>query len=470
MRFDLFSLCNHQSANMGTVSNIQGNLILAQAELLSNSGSRHWLFAGTAIRMAEVMRLNKDFHQKHSPKDQEIRRRTFWACLLFDRALAYFLAKHRAVNLENVDIPVPDSDLSLVYQEGTRGVTLDGLASYPRPSDLGLSPYLIKTVCLWSSLADFAVYSRRRLDKFPPIDPRSVLFRRYNALQTWVDSLHPSLRWNLDIFKTHCTLGQERSFVAMHFLLCSSACVAHQCYLPHLAMYTQLVDLVDAAGWSYLHRDPSLIDICVSNALKLGEILSSLMDPGLESGRSSLQTIWVASSMLIAANTFLWLRYAQDEGYQSEETKKKAETYFNLIEELISSWSSVWNAAKQWLMALNIMHALYKAAYRGEVHEQILSPPSNTSTPADDDQADDFRPQPGDGYPSLMSLPNLQACIKFTTGDTSARSIDIQSVWLQLSGGWPYGFTSPAFMMGQDAVGGGQVDYAALGGSSLAEL
>src|SRR5699024_7868040 len=99
---------------MGTVSNIQGNLILAQAELLSNSGSRHWLFAGTAIRMAEVMRLNKDFHQKHSPKDQEIRRRTFWACLLFDRALAYFLAKHRAVNLENVDIPVPDSDLSLV--------------------------------------------------------------------------------------------------------------------------------------------------------------------------------------------------------------------------------------------------------------------------------------------------------------------------------------------------------------------
>ena len=418
--------------------------------------------------MAEVMRLNKDFHQKHSPKDQEIRRRTFWACLLFDRALAYFLAKHRTVDLDNVGIPVPDSDVSLVYQEGTRGVMLDDLASYPRPSDLGLTPYLIKTICLWSSLADFAVYSRRRLDKFPPTDPRSVLFIRYNALQNWVGALHPSLRWSLDVFQTHCVLGHGRSFVAMHFLLCSAACVAHQCYLPHLAMYTQLVDLVDAAGLSYLHRDQSLIDICVSNALKVGEMLSALMDADQEWGRSSLQTIWVASSTLIAANTLLWLRYGQDETYRDEETQQRAQTYFDLIEQLISSWSSEWAAARQWLMALNVMHALYKAAYLGEVHEHILSPGSNASTPADNDAADDFRPQPGDGYPSFMNLPNLQACIKFTTGDTSARSIDIQSVWLQLSGGWPYGFTSPVPLAGHPSEV--QIDYTTLDGSALAEL
>ncbi|MBE3047699.1 fungal specific transcription factor domain-containing protein [Candidatus Bathyarchaeota archaeon] len=457
-----------EPANTPPVSNIQGNLILAQAELLSNSGSRHWLFAGTAIRMAEVMRLNKDFHQKHSPKDQEIRRRTFWACLLFDRALAYFLAKHRSVDLDNVGIPVPDSDLSLVYEEGTRGVTIDDLASYPRPSDLGLNPYLIKTVCLWSSLADFAVYSRRRLDKFPPTDPRSVLHTRYSALQAWIGALHPSLRWSLDIFKTHCALGNGRSFVAMHFLTCSAACVAHQCYLPHLAMYTQLVDLTDAAGWSYLHRDQSLIDVCVSNALKVGEMLSHLMHPEQEHGRSSLQTIWVASSTLIAANTLLWLRYAQDEAYRDEETQQKAQSYFDLIEELISSWSSEWNAAKQWLMALNVMRALYKAAYRGEVQEHILSPGITTSPPADDDPTDDFRPQPGDGYPSLMSLPNLQACIKFTTGDTSARFIDIQSVWLQLSGGWPYGFTSPEPLAGQASEV--QIDYSMLNNPALAGL
>ncbi|KAF4464513.1 zinc finger transcription factor 1 [Fusarium albosuccineum] len=445
-----------ESSDQPTLSHIQGNIVLAQAELLSSSGSRHWLFAGIAIRMAEIMRLNKNFHQKHSLKEQEIRRRTLWACLLFDRALAYFLAKHRTIDIENVGIPVPGTDASLIYQEETRGVSLSHLASYQRPSDLGLSPYLIQTVCLWSDLADFTVYSRRNLDKFAPNDPKSLLYIRYDALQTWINALHPSLGWSSSNFRDQCTLSMGKPFVAMHFLLGSAACVAHQCYLPHLAMYTQLCDLVDGAGWSYLHREPSLIEICVSNALRVGEMLSFLMDQdhGKEMHRASLQTIWVASSVLIVANTFLWVQYAQDESFSGNEVQHKAKTYFQLIEQLVSSWVPEWKAAKQWLMALNVMHSLYKAAYLGEIHENMLSP---SSAHPDDNAADDFRPQPGDGYPSLISLPHLQASIKFATGDTSAKFIDIQSIWLQLSGGWPYGFTAPACMV---ASAEAQVDYA----------
>lgn len=173
-------LASHWDAHHHVVTHIQANLVLALAELLSSSGSRHWLFTGTAIRMAEIMRLNKEFHQKHSYREQEIRRRTFWACLMFDRALAYFLGKHRTVNEESVSISVPGTDLSMLYQEETRGVTLASLAAYARPSDLGLTSYFIKTIILWSDLADFAAYSRRRLEKHPPpaqrasssLDPR----------------------------------------------------------------------------------------------------------------------------------------------------------------------------------------------------------------------------------------------------------------------------------------------------------
>ncbi|RSL77948.1 hypothetical protein CEP51_008632 [Fusarium floridanum] len=46
-----------------SVAHIQGYLVLAVAELLAGSGSRHWMYAGTAIRMAQIMRLNKDYHQ-----------------------------------------------------------------------------------------------------------------------------------------------------------------------------------------------------------------------------------------------------------------------------------------------------------------------------------------------------------------------------------------------------------------------
>ncbi|KAJ9156256.1 Zinc finger transcription factor 1 [Pleurostoma richardsiae] len=440
-----------------SVSHIQANLILAMAELLSNSGSRHWLFAGTAIRMAEIMRLNKEFHQKHSLKEQEIRRRTFWACLLFDRALAYLLAKHRTINLENVSITVPGTDLSLIYQEETRGLTLSSLADYRRPSDLGLSPYLIKTVCVWSEMADFAMYSRRHQDAYPPTDSRSMFFIRNAALQAWIDSLPPSLLWSAQSYKNQCVLGQGRPFVAMQLLLRSASCVAHQCYLPHLTIYTKLVNLVDAAGLSYLHREQTVIEACVANAFKFGEMLDHLMSPEQGDDKSLLQTIWVASSVLIVANTFLWLQYAEDDICMGQGVRQKAEHYFDLVHQLVSSWVSDWKAAGQWLVALNVMHDLYKAAYLGEVDEKILSQDSREPGHEDDDSASDFRPQPGDGYPSLISLPNLQASVKFATCDTSARSISLKSIWLQLSGGWPCGFTEPEGLIG--SLGGDDTDF-----------
>ncbi|KAH8690934.1 zinc finger transcription factor 1 [Talaromyces proteolyticus] len=427
-----------------SVSHIQGNLILAMAELLSNSGSRHWLFAGSAIRMAEIMRLNKEFHQKHSLKDQEIRRRVFWACLLFDRALAYLLAKHRTIDLDTISIAVPGTDISLAYHEATKGLSLGELAAHQQPSELGLSSYLLKTVCLWSDLADFAVYSRRRLEWYPPTNPQSSFFIRNNALQTWIDSLPPSLCWSIENFNRQCVLRQESTYIAMQFLLHSASCVAHQCYLPHLPTYTKLSEDVDAAGLSYLHREEYLIQSCVSNALEAGEMLSYLMDPDRENHRSSLQTIWVASSSLIVAHVLLWLQNTQDALYSSDEIQQKVKHYLNLIHQLISSWQYEWKIARQWLIALNTMHDLYKAAYLGEINENILRPESmEPSQCFSDDDSTDFRPQPGDGYPLVVSLPNLQSSVKFATCDTSAKSISIQSIWLQLCGGWPYGFTGP---------------------------
>lgn len=424
--------------------NIQANLILATAELLSNSGARHYLFVGSAIRMAEIMRLNKDFHQSHSLRHQEIRRRVYWACLLLDRMLAYLLAKHRTISIDTVGIALPDSDASLVYQDETRGVTLENLADQRRASDLGLGPYLIKSVVLWSEMADFAVYSRRRLDWYPPVDPRSTLFTNHQALKTWCDALPPGLRWSTDNFRNQKALGQQRAFVAIHLLLQSASCAAHQCYLPHLTAYTRMVDMVDAAGWSYLHRDASIIGTCVSAALEIGSMLEFLVDGGED---ACLQSIWVSSSMLIAANTFLWLQYAGDADFSNEVNRDRAKRYFEIVRDLMASWSSTWKAAGQWLVALGVMHDLYKAAYLGEINNHILEGASNPGASRDDGDGDeeedggDFRPQPGDGYPSVISLPNLQASVKFATGDTSAKSISVQSIWLQLSGGWPYGFS-----------------------------
>lgn len=447
------------------VAHVQAHLILAMAELLSNAGSRHWLFLGTAIRMAEIMRLNKDFHEKHSLKEQEIRRRTFWACLLFDRALAYLLAKHRTVNIENISIAVPGTDSSLVYQEPTRGVALSNLATYQRPSELGISPYFVKTVCIWSDLADFALKSRRHQDAFPPTDPRGIFFTRSASLMDWIGSLPPSLVWSEHNYEGQAALGQAHSFVAMQFLLCSASCVAHQCYLPHLTLYTKLVDLNDAAGLSYLHREPMLIEMCVASALKVGEMLQFLLDPTRTEDASPLQSIWVASSIVIVANTFLWLQYAEDEACRVPGVRDKAKQCTALIHQLVTSWTPHWKAAGRWRVALNVMHGLYKAAYLGDIDEGILGREDGHS---DDNSADDFRPQPGDGYPCAISLPTLQSSVKFATSDTSAKAISVQSIWLQLCGGWPYGDFELAGIT--DATVQDMTQYAVLDSGTQPEL
>lgn len=403
--------------------------------------------------MAEIMRLNKEFHQKHSPKEREIRRRTFWACVVFDRALAYFLAKHRTINDDTVSIAVPGTDLSILYQEETRGVMLNNLAAHHRPSDLGLSSYLIKTVCLWSDLADFAAYSRRRLETLPPTDPQSMFHLRAEALRAWVDPLPASLRWSEQNYKNQCVLGQGKLYVSIQFLLHSAFCIAHQCYLPHPTLYTRLDDLMDAAGWSYLYRDEAIVGTCVSYALKVGEMLAYLMELEQDDSHSALRNVWVASSMLTVANVFLWVQYAHDETYSGPETCEKASQYFDLVHTLVSSWTEVWAVAGQWLVALDVMRDLYKAAYLGEVNERLLAHDQDVEPgQAHDELLDDFRPQPGDGYPTLLTLPNLQASVKFATCDTSARSINIPSIWLQLSGGWPYGYAGPECEIGPDIL------------------
>lgn len=423
------------------------------AELLSSSGSRHWLFAGSAIRMAEIMRLNKEFHQKHTCKEREIRRRTFWACFLFDRALAYFLAKHRTINDDTISIAVPGTDLSILYQEETRGITINNVMAYQRPSDLGLNAYLIKTVALWSDLADFAAYSRRRLEPYPPMDPQSMFYIRANALRLWVDSLPGGLQWNEDNYKTQCALGQGRLYVSIQFLLHGAFCIAHQSYLPHPTLYTRLDDLVDAAGWSYLYREETIVGTCVSYALRVGEMLVYLMDLEHVGDTLVLQNVWVASSILTVANVFLWVQYAHDEIYSTPEIMQKASHYFDLINKLVSSWTEVWTMAKQQVVALDVMRDLYKAAYLGEVTDRLLSHSEEAELGRTQDELmDDFRPQPGDGYPTILTLPNLQASVKLATCDTSARSINIPSIWLQLSGGWPYGYAGPECDMGPDLL------------------
>ncbi|CAG9996332.1 unnamed protein product [Clonostachys byssicola] len=421
-----------------TVANIQGNLVLALSEILADAGSSHWLYAGTAIRMAQIMRLNKEYHQKHTTKEQEMRRRTFWACLLMDRCLAYLLSKPRTLALTNVQVALPSTNLSVAYQEQTRGINLDNLARFDGfPSEVSLSSYFIKTVCLWSDMADNNICHKRFTDTRSPLDPRSHLARCSRAVQDWSFSLPSHLEWSNENYSTHSSLGQSRTFVSLHLLLRSALCIAHQCYLPQLDGCSLLLDCLDAAGLSLLHREPSLISICISNAMALGEIVTTVWKSADSGGRLDLETIWLAGTCLPAANVFLWLQYATDEDCSREDVRETAKHYFHTIKSIFSTLCGQWQVAHGWLATLRTMEATYRAAYLGEIPPdseiEELSP-SSLSSHNGEGSLNGFKPRPGDGCPPVTERSNLYDVLRMITTESTLE--ELQSVWMYLAGGW----------------------------------
>ncbi|KAH7014554.1 fungal-specific transcription factor domain-containing protein [Microdochium trichocladiopsis] len=449
-----------QSSDQPSVSNTQGHLVLALAELLSNSGSRHWMYAGTAIRMGQAMRLNKEYHQRHGLRERECRRRTFWACMQLDQLLAFLLSKPRTIPAMSFGIALPSTDASLAYREETQGVVemleariRDGTS---RPSDLGLAPFWLRTARLWSDMAELDIFHRRLRDGLPPTDPRSEFARRTAAVNQWATALPEGLLWSAENLASFEGLGhgQGPTFVAMHLLLRSALCVAHQCYLPQLDGSSILLDAVDAAGWSLLHREATLVATCVANALAVGDMLSLLLAQGHHHhNRHLLQSVWVAMAVLAAANPLLWVQYARDPEYADSDTVRHAEQSFDAICSTVEAWTDTWSAARQWLASLRMMRLTYRAAYFGLVPDEPTASPETgeSGMNADDgedrrqddddaaaDDESDYRPGPGDGFLIDFGVPHLCASIRMIATDPMAKHETLHSVWASLAGGWSY--------------------------------
>jgi hypothetical protein len=241
--------------------------------------------------------------------------------LQIDKLLAFSSVKPRTLSLRNVNISLPGSDISLAYGEITREVTLDTLGSFEgNPSDIGIQPHLIKTICIWSDFADFHVTQERRVSKVPPIDPSSRFAQLCASLQDWADSLPSHMQCSEGIYKMHLDLNQGAAFLAMHCLLESAWCVSHQDYLPQTDEHSTPLDYQDPAGWSFLHREPTIISTCAFHALRVSNMIETHLaeDWHLENQEES---IFLAQAILSTAGPLLWLRFSQKGNDYGEEMK-----------------------------------------------------------------------------------------------------------------------------------------------------
>jgi hypothetical protein len=338
-----------------------------------------WMCTGLAIRMAQALRLGKEYNQRHAPKEKEIRRRTFWATYTMDQLVALSCARIPTIKKFNIAIQLPCPEAAFAYEEDFEGPNIEQILS---DTDLtpqsGVLPFYIATMPVWAGMMACYANDGRARTKLPPSDPASRFYCAELAMEKWIANLPAKMQWSESNFRLHKSLGQGKIFVSMHMLLRHGLCYAHQEYLPQLDEPASLLDCFDGAGLSYHHHDPRLIETCLRNATEILDI-SHFLYHGSDSDRETLQSLASANAMLTAGAVKLWFQHI---GSLQDGTGKAtffAKAQAQLILEILQSWKH-WKVVTTWIETLEMLARLYHAAYSGQPGISLMLEEAEPST------------------------------------------------------------------------------------------
>jgi Fungal specific transcription factor domain len=356
------------------VNTVQAYLILAIRELMIWSNVKAYMYAGTALRMAQALYLNVEARQRYSPRQKEIRRRTFWACFVVDRLISYSCNKPFTLSFQSAQIQLPCPDNIFAFDEAYTGLLVKELPLHSNQvSQLGIMPFFIAAVQLWGDMALLHVSGGRRRSKYGPHVPEGKFYQYRKAIEDFSASLPPSLSWSSQNYKLHQITGQAQAYVNLNFLLHHSKCVMHQEYLPQLdSQYSlgseiEYTTTYDAAGISLDHGDDTIIKLCMYSVNTITDMALTL-NAGSDKDQALLQSIFAANAILTASAVHLWVLYTQTcDACPKHEALAKAEK----LRQVIKSWLPQWRVATAWVETLEMLYKLYVYSY-GKVVESDL--------------------------------------------------------------------------------------------------
>lgn len=348
------------------VYTIQAYLVLAVRELVSWTNHKAWVYAGTAIRMAQALRIGLEFDQRHSPRQKEIRRRTFWSCFIVDRLISYSYNQSFTIDKLSVRVQLPCPENAFAFEEIYLGPSLESIVlGTNQLSRLGVTPFYIKMVQLWGDMASLHLSGGRRRSKHAPTDPAGELYQNKKAIEDFASSLPPRLQWSAANYKLHQSTGQSQAFVNLNILLEHSRCLMHQEYLPQLDLqYALNLPMnestgYDGAGLSLDHSDVAIISPCVAAVHSITDI-ATMLSTGTEQDRETLQSTIIANAVMTASAVHLWILYTQT---CDKCPKHVARANFYKLVDIIKSWQPRWHIAFAWGETLDALFKLYEFSY-----------------------------------------------------------------------------------------------------------
>lgn len=232
-------------------------LILGLYECTEGAENRGWMKIGTAIRMAQVLRLGFEDEDDHTgtglgparkdPLRAEVRRRTFWSCFLLDRTITD--GKERPGTLQppknhSVRMPCSEDDFTKALAGvGARfetnpppwTVTAKLPAHPPGPEpEADLLGHTMRVAHLWQRVADYIGAGGRNADRRPPWSHDSTFAILASDLRAFEHRLPEMYAYSEANLLAHSMIGQGRLFGMFHLLLACASLVLHRDYLPFL--------------------------------------------------------------------------------------------------------------------------------------------------------------------------------------------------------------------------------------------
>ncbi len=378
--------------------------------------SKAWLHIGLAIRMAQTLRMRREYNRRLVPRQREVRRRTFWACVILDCLVAYCTHRTQTIDLSLVQLHLPCSEVAFAFGHETPGPTVSELGGGTldmAPEKMSLA-YFVKTFLLWSPVARLYVDGGRGGIQSGRPQP-AIDSREYEAtVSAWRDSLPDEMQWSERNLRAHQSLGQISHFVSMHLLIQHANFLSHHEHLPHTEeiypLQTPDVNTLPVASPPN-QSDTATITICLHGASQVVAMLR-LVD-SVTAGLCHTQLgVCAGIPMVTAASVLLWahhcsraatlsVRLSDDEILQARDDVD----YLVLI---LDAWATTWRLARAWANCIRLLDEFYMSRYRRGTRRLKNGGPAATTVTTDSESVP-VSPTPlrdGDGYPDVTMIPN----------------------------------------------------------------
>ncbi|WYZ45174.1 hypothetical protein EsH8_VIII_000490 [Colletotrichum jinshuiense] len=240
-----------------TVVRVQAFLMLGLYKWSQpNGGLAAWMYVGVAIRMAQGLKLgfgdkpsrgrktlvpSPRFHKSAQVpsdkwKDQEIRRRTMFSCLILDRLLSCGSDRVSMVRSEDLQIQLPCTEQAfdlgrVVYTGFLRQLEQE----MDQPIDDSVLSRFVQLADFWGDITKYSFAGGRHTEVHPPWEGESTFFQLNRKVEEFYAHLPEEFTWSSSNFWKH----DNSMYVSLHMLGALCRIMLHREYIPFIALKCQ---------------------------------------------------------------------------------------------------------------------------------------------------------------------------------------------------------------------------------------